>query len=194
MTPMKERRPRRSTEELRHAIAEAVLAEFSEGGYQGVTFEGVARRAGTSKPVLYRRFPSRAHMVIFALFDVAKPLISQIPTDQGLEAGLHTAARTLAARAQAVGVANIIALMSELTPETRAIFTSATTHPGLRLIEQLYQQEVAAGRLPEGVLNETYIRFPLVLLMGEILTRGEADARSLVNLIDAIVIPALKTC
>ena len=133
-------------------------------------------------------------MVIFALFDVAKPLISQIPTDQGLEAGLHTAARTLAARAQAVGVANIIALMSELTPETRAIFTSATTHPGLRLIEQLYQQEVAAGRLPEGVLNETYIRFPLVLLMGEILTRGEADARSLVNLIDAIVIPALKTC
>lgn len=40
MTPMKERRPRRSTEELRQAIAEAVLAEFTEGGYLGVTFEG----------------------------------------------------------------------------------------------------------------------------------------------------------
>lgn len=194
MIPMKERQPRRSNEELRQAIAEAVLAEFTEGGYLTVTFEGVARRARTSKPVLYRRFPSRAHMVIFALFDVAKPLISQIPTDQGLEAGLHAAARTLAARAQAVGVANIIALMGELTPETRAIFASATTHPGLALIEQLYQQEIVAGRLPEGVLNETFIRFPLVLLMGEILTRGEADARSLVNLIDAIVIPALKTC
>ena len=170
------------------------MAEFTQSGYQGVTFEGVARRAGTSKPVLYRRFTSRAHMVIFALFDVAKPLISQIPTNQGLEVGLHAAALTLAARAQTVGVANIIALMSELTPDTRQIFISTTTHPGLALIEQLYHQEVETGRLGQGVLAEIYIRFPLVLLMGEILTRGEADPRALVNLIDTLVIPTLKNC
>jgi AcrR family transcriptional regulator len=37
-----------------------------------VTFEGVARRAKTSKPVLYRRHRSRAHMVVDALLAVPR--------------------------------------------------------------------------------------------------------------------------
>ena len=187
----KSRQPRRNAEQLQSAIAAAVMAEFAQGGYRGVTFEGVARRARTSKPVLYRRFPSRIRMVVFALLNEVKPLIADIPLNQGLAAGLHAAARTLATRAQEVGVPNIVAMMSELTPETRKIFASATTHPGLAHIEQLYRREVAAGRLSERVLSETFIRFPLVLMMGEILTCGEVDSEALEELIDAIVIPAL---
>jgi AcrR family transcriptional regulator len=49
------------------AIREATRSELTDHGYSGVTFEGVARRAKTSKPVLYRRYPSRAHMVVDAL-------------------------------------------------------------------------------------------------------------------------------
>ncbi|MBV9352511.1 MAG: TetR/AcrR family transcriptional regulator, partial [Mycobacterium sp.] len=49
------------------AIRDAVKEELAERGYSGVTFEGVARRARTSKPVLYRRYRSRAHMVADAL-------------------------------------------------------------------------------------------------------------------------------
>ncbi len=58
---------RRRDETLISAIRDATYAELEEHGYSGVTFEGVASRAKTSKPVLYRRYRSRAHMVTDAL-------------------------------------------------------------------------------------------------------------------------------
>src|ERR1700744_1203463 len=61
------RAPRPRDDVLMDAIREATRAELADHGYPGVTFEGVARRAKTSKPVLYRRYRSRAHMVVDAL-------------------------------------------------------------------------------------------------------------------------------
>ena len=49
------RATRRSGEELREAILDAVLCELFDRGYAGLTFDGVAHRAHTSKPVIYRR-------------------------------------------------------------------------------------------------------------------------------------------
>ena len=60
-------RRRRRDEELRTALRQAVRAELAERGYEAVSFEGVARRAGTGKTVLYRRYSSRAEMVMDAM-------------------------------------------------------------------------------------------------------------------------------
>ena len=57
---------RRTTKDLVRDIRLAILEELKENGYPGVTFEGVARRARTSKPVIYRRYSSRAHMALDA--------------------------------------------------------------------------------------------------------------------------------
>ena len=48
---------RRRGEKLDQAIRAAVLALVAERGPAGVTMEAVASAAGTSKPVLYRRWP-----------------------------------------------------------------------------------------------------------------------------------------
>ena len=40
--------------ELEEALLDAAWAELQEVGYPAFTYEGVAQRAGTSKPVLYR--------------------------------------------------------------------------------------------------------------------------------------------
>jgi AcrR family transcriptional regulator len=52
---------------LKDAILEAAWAELVERGYAGLTLEGVAKRAGTSRPVLHRRWPSRAALATAAL-------------------------------------------------------------------------------------------------------------------------------
>src|ERR1700739_1021057 len=67
------------------AIREATRAELADHGYPGVTFEGVARRAKTSKPVLYRRYRSRAHMVVDALLVLPRqpPPASGAPSLRG---------------------------------------------------------------------------------------------------------------
>lgn len=49
------------------AVRRAVLEVLDECGYGGLTMEGVAGRAGTSKPALRRRWPSRRHLVVDAL-------------------------------------------------------------------------------------------------------------------------------
>ena len=46
---------------------DATLAALDESGYVRLTLEGVARRAGTSKPAIYRRWADRQRLVLAAL-------------------------------------------------------------------------------------------------------------------------------
>jgi AcrR family transcriptional regulator len=52
---------------LEDAILDAAWAELVERGYPALTLEGVAKRAGTSRPVLSRRWPSRTALATAAL-------------------------------------------------------------------------------------------------------------------------------
>jgi AcrR family transcriptional regulator len=45
----------------------ATLSVLDESGYAGLTLEEVARRAGTTKPAIYRRWPNRQRLVLAAL-------------------------------------------------------------------------------------------------------------------------------
>jgi AcrR family transcriptional regulator len=49
------------------ALLRATLAVLDELGYGGLTLEAVARRAGTTKPAIYRRWPNRQRLVLAAL-------------------------------------------------------------------------------------------------------------------------------
>jgi AcrR family transcriptional regulator len=49
------------------AVLSATLAVLDEVGYGRLALEEVARRAGTTKPAIYRRWPSRQELVLAAL-------------------------------------------------------------------------------------------------------------------------------
>src|SRR6266545_6637013 len=49
------------------AVLDATLAVLDEAGYGRLTLEEVARHAGTTKPAIYRRWPSRQQLVLAAL-------------------------------------------------------------------------------------------------------------------------------
>ncbi len=67
MNPEGEPQRRRRGAALEAAILEAVWLELVDKGYGALTFESVARRAGTSRPVLYRRWPTKADLVRAAM-------------------------------------------------------------------------------------------------------------------------------
>lgn len=57
---------RRRGADLEEALLEAAWEEMTEKGYAGLTMEGVAARAGTSRPVLARRWDGKAELAIAA--------------------------------------------------------------------------------------------------------------------------------
>lgn len=57
---------RRRDPDLDVAILDAALALFAEHGYDGVTIEGTAARAGVGKATVYRRYPTRAALLVDA--------------------------------------------------------------------------------------------------------------------------------
>ncbi|MEW6475324.1 MAG: TetR/AcrR family transcriptional regulator [Actinomycetota bacterium] len=58
-------RPRSAQAE--QAILDAALAAFIEHGYEGMSVEAVAERAGVGKTTIYRRWPSKQELVVAAL-------------------------------------------------------------------------------------------------------------------------------
>jgi AcrR family transcriptional regulator len=58
---------RRRGQELEDALLEAAYAELVDGGLAAFTIDGVATRAQTSRPVLYRRWPTREELIVAAI-------------------------------------------------------------------------------------------------------------------------------
>ncbi|HEX2214248.1 MAG TPA: TetR/AcrR family transcriptional regulator [Mycobacterium sp.] len=52
------------------AVLRATVELLAETGYVELTVDAIARRAGTSKPAIYRRWPGKAHVVHEAVFPV----------------------------------------------------------------------------------------------------------------------------
>jgi len=57
---------RRRGTALERAILHAAAQQLAEGGYPNLTMDAVAARAGTSKNVIYRRWPNRAALSVAA--------------------------------------------------------------------------------------------------------------------------------
>ncbi|MGP4114897.1 TetR/AcrR family transcriptional regulator [Streptomyces sp. 4N509B] len=62
------------------AVIAAALETLDEHGYQGLSVEEVARRAGTSRPAIYRRWSGRAPLALAA---IATRLDVPTPPDSG---------------------------------------------------------------------------------------------------------------
>jgi AcrR family transcriptional regulator len=66
-TAAAERVGRPRNPEIDAAVIGATPAVLGESGYGGLTIEDVARRAGTTKPAIYRRWAGRQRLVLAAL-------------------------------------------------------------------------------------------------------------------------------
>ena len=53
------------------SVLHATVDLLGETGYAALSVDAIARRAGTSKPAIYRRWPSKAHLVHEAVFPLS---------------------------------------------------------------------------------------------------------------------------
>lgn len=77
------RRGRPRSPEAHQAIVSATCDLLLEMGYEGLSIEGVAARAGVGKQTVYRWWPSKSALVTEAVLEGRLPISGEPPPDTG---------------------------------------------------------------------------------------------------------------
>ena len=192
---MPETRTRRRGERLEQAILEAAWAELAEVGYTALTIEAVAKRAGTSKPVIYRRWPSRAHLVISA-WARQQPIRPVIPNTGSLRADLIWLFTRVADRTAGMMSETIAGVMAEAFrhPEVQTLLKERMdSAPLVTSIRTIVNNAVERGDLPPVEVPKLAARLPLDLIRSEAITCGTPIAdETIAAMVDDVYLPLLK--
>lgn len=176
---------RRRGAALEAAILEAAWDELAVVGYQRLTMEGVAARAGTGKQVLYRRWRNRAELVVAAVrHNVGS--ISEKPLDTGsLRGDLLALLERVTQRQRDVGSETLHGFMAEaatLPPEFLTIMDQTLT--------TILQRADDRGECILANLSPRVISLPATLVRYEMLLTNEPIADStLTGIVDDVFLP-----
>lgn len=166
---------RRRGAELEHALHAAILAEIDESGIAGLTYEGVAERAGTSKPVLYRRWPTKPKMLlaaITAVFADRTQVLDDLPDAGSLTADLAaplTTLRTLFTRAER---RMMMVVLAELDPEAAEPLREMLFTRMGDITTPIVERARARGELSDVPLGPEVLSLPFDLARHDIFMRG----------------------
>lgn len=76
------------------AVLRSTTELLGQSGYAALSVDAIARRAGTSKPAIYRRWPSKAHLVHEAVFPITEA--TELPETGSLEGDVREMVRRTA--------------------------------------------------------------------------------------------------
>jgi AcrR family transcriptional regulator len=187
---------RRRGPELEDAILDAAWEVLLESGYPGFTFEAVAARAGTSRPVLYRRWPQRDDLLLAVLrkFWASQPI--ELPDTGNLRDDTIGYMRNADA-----GRSRLTTLLSvQLFDYFRDTGTSISQlrdilrPPGQATgLERIVARAVARGELPDVPRSSRVLNLPFDLLRHDMLmTLRPVSRESIIEIVDDIWLPLLR--
>ncbi len=129
-------RPRNAATD--RGLLDAARSLLVEHGYTGLTIEGVAARAGVAKSTVYRRWTTKADLVVDAVVDTLAPLF-QGPPDARPEELLRALVDALS---QPEARAAFLAVISEsaVDPVVREHVASRLIEPSRQLVERCSAQ------------------------------------------------------
>jgi AcrR family transcriptional regulator len=189
-----EAKPRRRGTALEQAILDAAWDELSDVGYSRLTIEAVAARAATSKPVIYRRWGSRAELVL-AAWASRSPVSQTLPDTGELRADLLFMFRRVARRTDSMMSEMIAGVMGEVFrhPEVAELMRQQLkTSPLFDAIRLIVRRGVERGELPPVELPDRVARIPIDLIRSEAMTWGiPIPEQTITELVDQIYLPLL---
>ncbi|PRY45045.1 TetR/AcrR family transcriptional regulator [Umezawaea tangerina] len=192
---MPETRTRRRGVELEKAILDAAWAELNDVGYARLTIESVAARAGTSKPVIYRRWPNRAELVL-AAWGSRAPVRPPSPDTGSLRGDLVILFTKIARRVDGMMNEMIAGVMTETFrhPEVAALMRDRLVNaPFGKVVGTVLQRAVERGEHPPVELTHRAGRLPIDLIRNEALINGGSITdETIAELVDQVYLPLLR--
>ena len=183
---------RRRGAALEKALLDAAWEELTAGGYARFTMDAVVQRAGTSPPVLYRRWSSRDELVRAAVVHVLEQSRIDVPDTGSLRGDVLALMREINATR--------VRLVTVMNAHLAAYYQETGTNPGDLLAEGpeqsadvLFDRAVGRGEINPENLSERIKSLPFDLLRHEILvTFAPVPDRVLEEIVDTIFLPLVR--
>ncbi|WP_308271213.1 TetR-like C-terminal domain-containing protein [Kitasatospora sp. SUK 42] len=188
---------RRRGRELESAIFEAVLDQLTSGGYARLTMEGVAAAARTGKAALYRRWASKADLVVDAL-DATLSRPHDIPDLGAARAELLQLIEVFVdAMGSPAGTA-LQALMGELSQQQAEVFkdfiVQRVIEPTKEAILDILRRGVERGDVRPGAVTPLVADVVPAMLMFQVKAcdRDRLPPDFAVRLVDDVLVPLIR--
>jgi AcrR family transcriptional regulator len=178
---------------LEAAIFEAVLQELVEEGYVSFSIERVAVRAGTSKPVIYRRWPTRARLVRAAL-SADRPVLSAEAPDTGTVRGDTLAILyRFSEMAAELSPEVVFGLVSELFHEGDSSLFAEVHERSVKIMMEILTRGVGRGEIAAEKLTPRLAALPIDLARHQlVILQQSLSARDIEEIVDRIFLPLVR--
>lgn len=181
---------------LEEALLDAAWLELTERGYDDMTIDAVAVRAGTSRAVLYRRWPNKQELVLATLVhEVGKDVV--VMPDTG---SLRGDVIELLRQANKLRVGLATALMTRLggfyrqTGRSLADLRAFVLGDRDAVLEQVIQRGIDRGEIEPQQVTDRIARLPVELFRYEILmTLQPLSDATIEEIVDTIFLPLLES-
>ena len=189
---MVERRRRGAA--LEDAILEAAWSELLNGGYGGFTMDAVAKRAGTSRTVLGRRWDSRSNLALAAIrhYNEINPV--EAPDLGGVREELIALLQKASDRGAEI-MMRILLDMNEYFRETHSSLAEIRERIiGVGALEQVLDRGIARGELDPSHLTPRVGKVALDLVRHEVIMTHKPVSRATIEeIVDTIFLPLAAT-
>ena len=193
MATKKTSKRRRRGKALEAAIFKIVLRELAETGYVNFSMERVAARARTSKPVLYRRWPTRAQLV-YAALRASRPLYSSEAPDTGTVRGdLLVILHRVSEMVDEVSPEVIFGLTAELLHEREESVFAEVQVRTRKIMTEILDRGVNRGEIPAQRLTPRVAALPLDLVRYQLMVQQQRlSAQDIEEIVDRIFLPLVR--
>lgn len=186
---------RRRGAELERAILRAALDQLAEAGYAGLTMDRVARRAGTNKNAIYRRWPNRAALGLAAYRQLVQA-DQELPDTGELRGDVLELLRR-ANRQWSSPAGDILRSLlgsARDDPQLLAQLREQTADAGSATWLTVLGRAVARGEVAPEALHPRVATVAVVLLRNEYITHGTPTVPDgvLVEIVDEVYLPLVS--
>lgn len=187
---------RRRGDTLEQAILDAAWEELSRVGYTQMTMESVAKRAGTNKAVLYRRWSNKTELMMTTIKMRLPEIPDEIPDTGSLRDDVFSYLHDRVAPLAALGTQTIRGLMSE--PQVWRLMSTALQHHAERTSEgkitqalrKMLRNAKLRGEIDTDDLPPRIVSLPMDLIKCELITKLEPISDAvLAEIVDVIFMP-----
>jgi AcrR family transcriptional regulator len=183
---------RRRGSALEDALLDAAWTELREVGYARLTMEGVAQRAGTSRPVLARRWPNRHQLVVAALRRHRPMLAGEIPDTGSLRGDVLAVLGQISARFADLGAETFYGMAGDYFADPGGVpdFQAQVFQTGNEVMATILTRAAERGEA-RGVIPPRVAALPIDLLRQELLL-SPGDEHAITEIVDQVFLPLVR--